>query len=89
LIGKIKNLMKNVKEELRSNYKFYSQDLLNNLFKHPYTKIEFLQEELNISRVTAANYLNELSKNGLLKKEKLGVSNYFVNQQLFLLLSSR
>ena len=81
--------MKNVKEELRSNYKFYSQDLLNNLFKHPYTKIEFLQEELNISRVTAANYLNELSKNGLLKKEKLGVSNYFVNQQLFLLLSSR
>jgi Fic family protein len=89
LIGKIKNLMKNVKEELRSNYKFYSQDLLNNLFKHPYTKIEFLQEELNISRVTAANYLNELSKNGLLKKEKLGVSNYYVNQQLFLLLSSR
>jgi Fic family protein len=89
LIGKIKDLMKNVKEELRSNYKFYSQDLLNNLFKHPYTKIEFLQQELNISRVTAASYLNELSKNGLLKKEKLGVSNYYVNQQLFLLLSSR
>jgi len=36
---------------LRENYKFYSQDLLNHLFKQPYTKIEFLQKELHISRI--------------------------------------
>ena len=39
LIIKIKELMLNYKHRLLDNYKFYSQDLLNNLFKHPYTKI--------------------------------------------------
>ncbi|MEL6661158.1 MAG: Fic family protein, partial [Bacteroidota bacterium] len=77
------------KHELRDNYKFYSQDLLNNLFKHPYTKIEFLVEDLQVSRITAASYLNKLSKDGILRKEKLGVSNYYVNQRLFDLLSKR
>ncbi|MEL6837350.1 MAG: hypothetical protein AAFP77_30365 [Bacteroidota bacterium] len=78
-----------MKHELRDNYKFYSQDLLNNLFKHPYTKIEFLVEDLQVSRITAASYLNKLSKDGILRKEKLGVSNYYVNQRLFDLLSKR
>ncbi|VAX25051.1 Fic family protein MloA, partial [hydrothermal vent metagenome] len=36
LIGKIKNLIFEYKNILRDNYKFYSQELLNNLFKHPY-----------------------------------------------------
>ena len=39
LIGEIKKLTFEYKNTLRNNYKFYSQDLLNNLFKHPYTKI--------------------------------------------------
>jgi len=60
LIIKIRELMMNYKHTLRENYKFYSQDLLNNLFKHPYTKIEFIQRDLNVSRITAANYLNHL-----------------------------
>lgn len=41
-----------------SNYKFYSQDLLNHLFKQPYTKIEYVVQEIGVSRITAANYLN-------------------------------
>jgi len=48
---------------LRDNYKFYSQDLLNNLFKHPYTKIEFLERDLGVSRITAAKYLYLLFQN--------------------------
>lgn len=64
---------------LRQNYKFYSQDLLNHLFKQPYTKIEFLQNELHVSRITAANYLNQLAKDGHLVKHKIGRSNYYVN----------
>ena len=55
LIIKIKELMQVFKNRLRTNYKFYSQDLLNNLFKHPYTKIEFLVNDLGISRLPAAN----------------------------------
>ncbi len=35
LIKKIKDLIFEYKNLLRTNYKFYSQDLLNNLFKHP------------------------------------------------------
>lgn len=89
LIKEIKRLMLEIKYKLRDNYKFYSQDLLNNLFKHPYTKIEFLVNDLNISRITAANYLNELSNDGVLKKEKLGNSNYYINIALYELLKNR
>ena len=48
LILKIKKMMFEYKHQLRDNYKFYSQDLLNNLFKHPYTKIEFIVNDLGV-----------------------------------------
>jgi len=89
LIIKIRELMMNYKHILRKNYKFYSQDLLNNLFKHPYTKIEFIQRDLNVTRITAANYLNQLSDDKLLTKKKLGTANYYINDPLFKLLSER
>ena len=89
LIIQIRELMMNYKHKLRENYKFYSQDLLNNLFKHPYTKIEFVVNDLNVSRITAANYLNKLADDGLLKKEKIGTGNYYINQPLFDLLVKR
>ncbi len=82
LIGKIKELIFEYKNMLRNNYKFYSQDLLNNLFKHPYTKIEFIVNDLGVSRITASKYLNQLAKDGLLKKEKLGTGNYYINESL-------
>ncbi len=89
LIIQIRDLMMQFKHTLRNNYKFYSQDLLNNLFKHPYTKIDFIVRDLNVSRITAANYLNKLSEDGLLRKEKLGTGNYYINQPLFELLAKR
>jgi Fic family protein len=89
LIVKIRELMMSYKRTLRDNYKFYSQDLLNNLFKHPYTKIEFIQRDLNVSRITAANYLNKLADDKLLTKKKLGTANYYINDPLFKLLSER
>lgn len=55
LIIKIKGLMLDYKHRLRENYKFYSQDLLTNLFKRPYTKIEFVVNDIGVSRLTAAN----------------------------------
>lgn len=83
LIIKIKELMLDCKHRLRNNYKFYSQDLLNNLFKHPYTKIEFVVNDLGVSRLTAANYLNKLANDKMLRKDKLGTVNYYVNEELF------
>lgn len=89
LIIKIKSLMLDYKHRLRDNYKFYSQDLLNNLFKHPYTKIEFLVNDLGVSRLTAASYLNKLADDKMLRKDKLGTANYYINEALFELLTKR
>ncbi|MCX6230702.1 MAG: Fic family protein [Bacteroidetes bacterium] len=89
LITEIRDLMLDFKHKIRANYKFYSQDLLNNLFKHPYTKIEFIVNDLNVSRLTAANYLNKLAEDGILRKEKLGNANYYINQPLFDILTKR
>ncbi len=89
LIFRIKELMLEFKHKLRDNYKFYSQDLLNNLFKHPYTKIEFVVNDLGVSRLTAANYLNKLAEDKMLIKNKLGTGNYYINQKLFDLLTKR
>jgi Fic family protein len=89
LIEQIKELMLDYKHKLRNNYKFYSQDLLNNLFKHPYTKIEFVVNDLGVSRLTAANYLNKLADDKMLRKDKLGTGNYYINEELFNLLTRR
>jgi Fic family protein len=86
LIEALKILMAEMKTLLQNNYKFYSQELLNNLFAHPYTKIEFLVRDLGVSRLTAANYLNQLASDGVLRKERLGTGNYYVNERLFDLL---
>jgi Fic family protein len=86
LIREMRELMQATRERLRP-YKFYSQDLLNNLFRHPYTRIEFLQQELKVSRPTAASYLNQLAKDGILTKHKQVTSHYYVNHPLFELLS--
>ncbi|MET0356661.1 MAG: Fic family protein, partial [Cellvibrio sp.] len=66
-------------------HKIYSQELLNNLFNHPYTKIEFVINDLSISRLTATKYLEQLVEIKLLKKEKIGRSNYYINQPLLAL----
>lgn len=84
LIEGIKNLMQDYKQRIRTQLpKLYSQDLLNNLFKHPYTKIEFLEKDLNITRQTAASYLNKLAEAGFLFKMKIGKSNFYMNDPLY------
>ncbi|MEM8584602.1 MAG: Fic family protein [Bacteroidota bacterium] len=83
LIHHIRQLMQEIKHNLRSELpKVYSQDLLNNLFRHPYTKIEFVMEDLRVSRPTASSYLSQLTEKGLLRMHKIGRSNYYVNHRL-------
>ena len=75
------------KHKIRSEHKFYSQDLINVLFAHPYTKIEFLTKSLNVSRITATKYLDALVKSGVLNKQKIGRSNYYINTALWAILA--
>ncbi|MCH9827105.1 MAG: Fic family protein [Gammaproteobacteria bacterium] len=81
-IHEIKAVLFDMKHRIRSQHRFYSQDLINNLFSHPYTKIEFVQTDLQVSRLTAARYLEALTDSGFLTKIKLGRSNYYVNKAL-------
>jgi Fic family protein len=88
LVEQIKALMEAFKNTIRTQQpKIYRHELLNNLFNHPYTKIEFVMEDLNVTRLTATKHLELLVGMGLLKKEKLGRTNYYINQALFDLFS--
>lgn len=80
LITNISNLMQQYKTDIQEKLpKIYSQDLINILFKNPYTKIEFVEKELRINKRTAQNYLDIVAKNGFLEKTKIGKSNYYMN----------
>ncbi len=87
IVQNIKDAVMKYKHQIRDNYKFYSQDLINNLFYHPYTKIEFIERDLKVSRLTATKYLDSLADGGFLKKEKIGRSNYYVNSSLYAILT--
>ena len=81
-IQAIKTLLVDTKHRIRERHRFYSQDLINVLFSHPYTKIEFIQNDLGVSRLTATKYLDALVASKFLVKQKLGRSNYYINVPL-------
>lgn len=90
LVGEISRLMTDYKNRMRSlPGRVYSHELLNNLFNHPYTKIEFIQRDLGVNRITATKYLNSLTTAGLVEKIKQGRTNYYFNMPLIELLMGR
>lgn len=83
LVKGISQLMARYKATLRPLFdKQYKHEILNNLFFHPYTKIEFLERDLNVSRQTASKYLQMIVDAGLLEKVKIVNSNYYINTAL-------
>jgi Fic family protein len=87
MVQQIREALMEYKHAIRDKHKFYSQDLINNLFYHPYTKIEFVERDLKVGRLTATKYLEALVTDNLLKKEKLGRSNYYINVALYKILT--
>ncbi|TWB10139.1 Fic family protein [Rhizobium sp. ERR 1071] len=86
LVENIRQQMVTAKKRLRTEFpKIYSQDLLNNLFRHPYTRIDYVQKELNVTRQTAARYLDALADAGILSKHQSGRNNYYINEPLIAL----
>lgn len=83
LIQGIADLMADYKLRIRRDHPgLYTQDLLNNLFRHPYTRIEHLQNDLGVARQTASTYLDKLTKAGFIEKHVFGKSNYYINRPL-------
>ncbi len=87
-VKQIKTLVFETKHRMRSELRaIYSQELLNNLFFHPYTKVQFVVDQLGVSRITASKYLNQLAEHGFVKKHKMGRTNYYVNEALVQLIT--
>lgn len=83
LVKQISRLMAEFKNVLRPKFgRLYRHELLNNLFFHPYTKVEFVEHELMVSRATAQRYLNTLCETGLITREKKGKGSYYINDSL-------
>lgn len=83
LIEGINRLMQEYKGVLKPLFgKTYKHELINNLFFHPYTKIEFVERDMMVQRKTATKYLQMIEGAGLITKMKIGKSNYYINTQL-------
>lgn len=83
LVQEIGRLMQIYKIEIRNQLpNIYRHELLNNLFSHPYTKIEFVQQELKVNRQTASKYLQKLAEKGFIEPIKIGRNKYYLNLPL-------
>ncbi len=84
LVNGIFTLMNKTRAEIKEKLpKIYSKDLVEILFMHPYTKIDFLVDGLVITRKTASKYLNELEHLGIMKNIRIKNSKFFINKELF------
>ena len=92
MVRSISKLMISAKKLIKEEWqlKFYSHDLINHLFVHPYTRIEYMQKALNIkTRKTATEYLNTLVDKGFLALERKGRNNFYINTSFWDLLRSK
>jgi len=74
------------KTELPSNYP--ATELIEVIFRQPYTKIKFIVESGIAKRQTAAKYLKGLEKIGILESRTVGRETLYLNVELFRLLGS-
>ena len=86
-VTEINMLFEQTKEKTRKELpKIYSKELIELLFEHPYSKSEYLENRLSISRITAAKYLKALESIGILQSKKVWKETLYINTALFELL---
>ena len=66
----------------------YSKELIELIFEQPYCKVQFIVDKGIVKRQTAAEYLRQLEKSGILKKTKVGKENLFLNKKLYEILKN-
>lgn len=83
-VTRIRVLMEQVRERVQKEAPgIYSKDLVEVIFRHPYTKIQFLVDAGIAKRQTASTYLQTLAGLGLLRPSKHGREMYYINEALF------
>lgn len=82
-IEQIEEMMNKMGSEIQKKLpKIYSKDLLEVLFKLPYTKRNFLVSAGLGNLKTVGNYLIELEEKGFLKSEQVGKEKLYLNYKL-------
>lgn len=76
-------LMEEVREKVKQEMPgIYSKDLIEAIFRHPYTKIQFLVDANIAKRQTSSAYLKALATHGVLREKQIGREKYFINDAL-------
>jgi Fic family protein len=89
-IAAIRDLLEKTTENARQHLpkKVYSKELIELIFNQPYTKGQFVVNAGIAERKTAAEYLKELEKIGILRSQKVGREKLYLNVKLLELLST-
>ncbi len=88
-INAIHQLFEEIQNKIKQGApKIYSKDLVEQLFIHPYTKIEYLVSGLSLERKAASRYLKALQQIGVLSLKKVGKESIYINDALYTILRS-
>lgn len=88
-LNKIARAMDEMTTEIKTKLpKIYSKDLVEILFKLPYTKRRNLIDENIGNAKTVGNYLNALEENKILQSVKVGKEKLYLNQKLLKILET-
>jgi len=82
-INTIRKLLDSTIEKVQLDApKIYKKELVELLFEQPYSKIEFVVNQLKVERKSASRYLKELEKIGVLESQKVGRETLYINKKL-------
>jgi len=89
-LNRITTAMEKTAIEIKNKLpKIYSKDLIDVLFRLPYTKRQHLINEGIGNLKTVGNYLKVLEDNGFLKSEKVGKEKLYLNPKLLEILENK
>jgi len=82
-INTIRKLLDSTIEKVQlDSPKIYKKELVELLFEQPYSKIEFVVNQIKVERKAASRYLKELEKIGVLESQKVGRETVYINKEL-------
>ena len=89
-LGQISEAIDEIALEIKADFpKIYSKDLVEILFRLPYTKRQNLINEKIGNAKTVGNYLNALEEGGILQSVRVGKEKLYLNPRLLKILENK